>query len=371
MAKTKKRADTRFQKHFRYEGKQYTVYGNTPTEAEAAKVKKLEELQTGIVDRENPRLNDYYERFTENRRNTTKAATIRGQVNQYKKCAAIVIYNGVKFGDMRVRDIRPRDIQVIKKALEEKGNSTRTINDALSHLSHLFNAAVIDETIDKNPCRSISKLKRTEPPARDTIHRALTEEETQLFIKAAEEEHSIFLNVFKLMLNTGMRIGEIGALMEADIDRKYIHIKRTITRNEYGNYCIGDSPKTADSVRDIPLNDNIKAIIRDQRQLNAMLYGALIDSTKPLFRSARGFLLKEASLNREIKRLAEKCGIDYFSSHALRATFATHFMRQTSGDFKTLQAILGHADATITLNLYSHTLEDTKISAMQNFTIAM
>lgn len=367
MAKKNKRG--LFKKHFRVDGKDYYAYGKTTTEAEQAKTAMIAKIKLGIIERDNPRLNDYYERFTEYRRSSTKEATIRGQVNQYRKCAAITIYNNVKFGDIRIRDIKPKDLQTVQKALEAIGNSTRTINDAMAHLNHVFNAAVIDETIDRNPCKSVSKLRRTEPQARDTIHRALSEAETTQFLEAAKD--SYFINVFLMMLNTGMRIGEVGALTELDIDSSYIHVSKTITRSEDGSYCIGDSPKTSDSNRKIPLSDATKEIIARQRKLNTQIFGTMIDLKKPLFRSPQGMLLRENTLNREIKKYTDILGMEYFTSHAMRATFATRFIEQRPQDYKILSEILGHADVNITLNLYTHVMDDNKIQAMNSISIAL
>ena len=179
------------------------AYGDTLTEAEQAKAAKLAELEAGVIERENPRLDHYYETFTANRRKSTKEATLRGQINQYRKCADVIIYNNIRLGDIRIRDIKPRDMQTVQQALEARGNSTRTINDAMAHMNHLFNTAIKDDIIDKNPCKAINKLRRTEPQARDTIHRALSKEETAAFLEAAQDSH--YINVIKLMLSTGMR----------------------------------------------------------------------------------------------------------------------------------------------------------------------
>lgn len=368
MAKVKKRADTRYQKCFRYNGKRYTVYGKTPTEAEQAKITKIAELESGVVDRANPKLNDYYQYFTENRRGSVKESTIRGQSNQFKKCAAVVIYNHTTFGEMRMRDIKARDLQAVQKALIQAGNSTCTVNDNMAHLSHVFNAALRDETIDRNPCISITRVRRTEPLARDTTHRALSPHEVQSFIVAAKD--SYFINLFKLMLNTGMRIGEVAALTELDIDRQYIHITKTVTRNENGSNIVGDSPKTRGSVRDIPLTDTIRQILKSQRELNKQVFGNITDLSEPLFRSPEGTLLREYTVNREIKRLLKNTDIEYFSSHAFRETFASMFIDQQPELYKTLSEIMGHSDVGITLNLYAHALPDTKITAMNNLTIA-
>ena len=367
MARQQKRNDTRYQKCFRFDGQRYTVYGDTVTEAEQAKAAKIEALKAGLIDRDNPTLDRYYEMFTEARRDSVKESTLRGQSNQYRKCASVLIVNDKPFGQLHIRDIKAADLQAVQQALKAAGNSTRTVNDNMAHLNHVFNSAVKDELIDRNPCISLTRLRRTEPLARDTKHRALTRQETALFLETAAD--SYFINVFKLMLSTGMRIGELGAIKESDIVGGYININKTVTRNEAGSYCIGDSPKTSDSIRTIPLNAATKAILNEQRKLNEMVFGEIVSLNKPLFRSPEGELLKEYTLNREIKRITKKCNIEYFTSHAFRATFATRFIEQRPQDYKVLSEILGHADTQITLNLYTHVMEDTKRQAMQELNI--
>ena len=364
----KKTARGMVKKHFLFGNKEYWAYGRTVTEAEAAKTAKLAELEAGVADRENPKLDVYFERFTENRRSSTKTATLRNQRNQYRKCADVIIYNNVRFGDIRIADIKPQDVQTVQHALEAMKNSSRTVNDAMSILGHLFNTAIREDLITKNPCRSINKLRRTEPPARNTFHRALTEDEVKRFLEAAKDSH--FINVFRLMLSTGMRLGEVAALTEADIDRNYINISRTLTRGEDGGYYIGDSPKTRDSKRRIPLTETTRQILKEQRKLNEILFGS-VDLSKPLFRSPWGYLLKENSLNREIRKFTDKLGIEYFTSHSLRATFATRFIEQRPQDYKILSEILGHSDISITLNLYTHVMDDSKIAAMNAISIAL
>ncbi|MCI5792920.1 MAG: site-specific integrase [Lachnospiraceae bacterium] len=370
MARQKKRTDGRCQKCFRYNGERYTVYGNTPTEAEEAKIQKLKELEAGVIERENPTLNNYYIRFTEARRDSVKEATLRGQSNQFRKCAAVPIVNGKTFGQLRMRDIKAADLQTVQQAIKAIGNSTRTVNDAMAHINHVFNMAVKDETIDRNPCIAVAKLRRTEVLARDTTHRALTREETALFLETAADMNSYFLPLFKLMLNTGMRLGEVGALTLADIGSRAIHVTKTVTRNEAGGYSIGDSPKTNKSNRDIPLNDAIKSVIKEQRKLNNVLFSKEIKLNDLLFRSPEGKILRDYTVNREIKRITDKCNIEHFTSHALRATFTTRFIEQRPQDYKILSEILGHADVNITLNLYAHTMEENKIIAMKEMNIA-
>jgi len=366
MAKLKKRKDGRYQVQFTFEDKKYTVYARSAAELEEKKFEKLQQLKLRANDRANPPLDKYYKIFTDLRRGKVKESTIRCQLSSYRNCADVKI-DGKKLGEMRIRDITPKDVQRVQQELiKKKKYSTRTINDSMKHLSHVFNAAVKDETVDRNPCVCIEHLRRTEPPARETYHRALTKKETEAFFKAAAG--SAYLNYYKMMIQTGLRIGELGALSAADIDSKAgcIHVTKTITRDEIGAYLIGDSAKTYAGTRDIPLTDTIRNIVTDQKKVKRAL-----PFSRLLFCSLEGKILREYNINRDIRKLCKAAGIDYFTCHALRATFATRFIEQRPQDYKILSEILGHADVEITLNLYTHVMKENKEAAMKGIEIAM
>lgn len=78
-----------------------------------------------------------------------------------------------------------------------------------------INFAVRDEVIMQNPATKVEKLKdNRRQRARDTTHRALTKEEQKLFFKYAKTNW--YFNALQLLLNTGMRQGEIRALRWSD-----------------------------------------------------------------------------------------------------------------------------------------------------------
>ena len=68
-------------------------------------------------------------------------------------------------------------------------------------------------------------------------------------------------------------------------------------------------------------------------------------------------------VKKDIDQLCLAAGIERFSAHAFRDTFATRAV-ESGMQAKTLQEILGHADIGITMNLYAHVMEDTKRSQM-------
>lgn len=223
--------------------------------------------------------------------------------------------------------------------------------------------------IDYNPCKIVKPLKRTEECARDTHHRALTVEETKAFF--AEAKDSYYFDVYRFAINTGMRCGEIGALYNTDIKDNMINVERTITRLENGSYIIGESAKTENGRRKIPVNDAIKEIIQHQKSLNKILHNSDIVQIKDrIFKAREGGILMATPTDRDIKRICKRIGMQYFTMHAFRATFATRLIEQGINP-RTLQELLGHADFRITMNLYGHVLDNTKRDAMESVRIAL
>lgn len=369
MARAKKYKGAYWRKTFTVHGKRYEVFGKTATELLEKEAAKREEIEKGIEDYYNPSIRDYYKHFTDVRRRELKEATLRAQRSQFQNIADVIMPDGVKFGDKRIQDITRRDIETAREILLQSGKTPENLNNCFAHLNHVFNSAFIDETITKNPCKALKQLKRESPLIGENKHRALSIEETRLFFEAAEARHSYYLNDYLIMIKTGMRIGEISALYPMDIDRVngFIHVRRTVTRDEVGGYQIGSSTKTYSGMRDIPLTADVLEIVKRQQALNRALFGFETDGL--LFKSAEGGILREYGANREIKRICKAAGIDYFTCHAFRNTFATRFIEQQPENYKILSEILGHKDVSITLNLYTHVMTENKVLAMNDILI--
>ena len=367
MARQKKTASGYLRKTFTYKGSRYFIYGKDSKELTEKTAQKLKELQEGTQNRQNPTIDSYYEYFTDRRLTEQKGATIRAQKYQYRSISETEVSKGVKFGSLRMKEITRRDIENARQKLLEGGKTPEYLNVCFAHLNHVLECAVLDDTIDKNPCKALKRLKRENAPISENRHRALTETEIIDFFKTSEDRNSYYHNIFKLMALTGMRIGEVGALYLTDIDSDFIHVRRTITRDDIGNYYIGDDTKTYSGKRDIPLTPEIKNLIRQQRELNKLIFGA--ESLRTLFKSPEGELLREYSVNREIARICKTTNIEKFTCHCFRVTFATRFIEQRPQDFKILSEILGHKDISITLNLYTRVMKENKIKAMNEIQI--
>jgi integrase len=237
-------------------------------------------------------------------------------------------------------------------------------------LSSILRSAVDDEIIVKNPAAGVKRLRTDgQVKATETIHRALTPEEQKIFLE--ESKNDWLAEFYAFSLCTGMRIGEIGALLWSDIDyvNEVIHVTKTLSPNmkdANGEYLVS-SPKSKTSVRDIPLNDLIRATLKRQKEKMMMVYGDQSLSDK-IFRGGYGAPMSSANVNGSIAvvlgRLeAKKICIERFTHHAFRDTFATRYI-EAGGNMQTLKQILGHASLAMTADLYAHVLPNTKKEEM-------
>ena len=365
----KKNSRGYLKRSFTFEGKRYYVYGKTAKELNEKETKRREELKNRLDTRNTPTLREYACKRLEYSREKRGANTARNLAYTMDFLCNIHIESaGVKLGELKLVDIKTDDIREVQKELR-KGRKTSTVNNYMSKLNSVLNDAVKEQLISYNPFGLISTLKRTEEKARDTYHRALTKEEQELFFNSEYTKKSGFYNVFCMAVNTGMRIGEIGALKYKDIKSNDILVQRSLTMSEDGHLIIGEEPKTEAGKRTVPINDDVRKVLERQKTLNEYKKDSnVINMDELLFTGPYGGLLRDQSININIKNICEKIGIEVFTVHAFRDTFATRAIENNMNP-RTLQAILGHSDYGMTMNLYGHVLEETMRIEMMNLHI--
>ena len=159
-------------------------------------------------------------------------------------------------------------------------------------------------------------------------------------------------------LITGLRIIVSAALLFCPVFSPIFYVLYLIA-----GYIIGNDAKTESGKRDIPFSSEVRQLLREQQKQNEVLLGKKWKGT--LFPSVEGELLREYTVNREIKRICKTADIEPFTCHAFRITFATRFIEQRPEDYKILSDIMGHKDIAITLNLYTRVMQEKKVSAMK------
>lgn len=159
-----------------------------------------------------------------------------------------------------------------------------------------------------------------------------------------------------ISLYTGLRIGEVCALKWSDIDfeKKYIKVNHTLQRvyvNKRETKVLYDRPKTKKSIRKIPmakvLYEKLKEISKNYDNEAFVLTGSTKRYYEPL------------GYRYIYRKILKKCDIEYKRYHQLRHTFATRCIK-VGMDVKSLSEVLGHANVSITLNIYVHSSFETK-----------
>lgn len=380
------RADGRIVNRFTVEGKRYSVYGASVKECREKESAKREQIRAGLAKKgKDKTVGEYFAEWIAAKEGTVKPTTIRTDSILLRRMEITPIDKaGTLFGSLKLSKVETANVRALQGALQKelkfrtdkgkektrKGMTTRATNDSIHLLKAVYKSAIAERLVNWNPVEGVKTLKRTEKAARDTIHRALTKAETAKFLEYAKKRNSWYYNLYVFLLNTGARLGEAGALLPSDISKNGVTIKRTITRTEDGGYEIGSDTKTSAGVRFIPLLGDASAALEDQRKANAIAAGVkIIELGKPIFRAPKGSLLKSANVNYDIANICADAGINKFSAHALRATFATRCV-ESGMPPKTLMSIMGHSDISMTLTLYAHCEDETKIEQLKvvNFT---
>lgn len=367
----KKRKDGYRCKTFTVGGKKYWVYGKTAEELRVKEEEKRKEIaEKSFRIGKDLTVAEYGERWIENKRNTVKSTTIRSHKIIVKRlCECVIDSVGHRFGDLKLAEVEPDHVRELQRRLDEEGCHTATTNVTISEVRSMFKDAVNDRIVVFNPAAAVKPLKRREEEARDVVHRALTDEEIRRFFEAARD--SWYYDMFVFLINTGMRCGEAGALMYSDVKDGKITVNRTLTRREDGVFEVGQDAKTKAGRRTIPLTDAAKDALDRQKRFNIQTKGASIFSGDHLyFSNSRGGVADSNHVSQQIRRICKKAGIQSFGAHAFRDTFATRAVAAGMQP-KTLQEILGHSDISITMNLYTHTLEERKVEEMNRINIAI
>lgn len=245
---------------------------------------------------------------------------------------------------------------VQKYVLDElsKGLNEKTIKDILIVLKMILRFAV------KNNMMEYHQIDIKFPTNHDKKNVEVLSRDNQKKLLDYVNNNFTFKNLgIYICLCTGMRIGELCALKWEDIDmeERVIKVRHTIQRiyitddgeKKYTKLIV-DTPKTLESIRDIPLSSNlIKIFIPIIKVVNKDYYILTNDKNPTEPRTYRNYY----------KRLLEKLDIPNTKFHALRHSFATRCIESNS-DYKTVSVILGHSNISTTLNLYVHPNKEQK-----------
>ncbi len=257
-------------------------------------------------------------------------------------------------GQETLSDIHPEKIEeyidYLKNTYKTKDNkalSPKTIRHHYGTLNLVFSYAERIGHILSNPMAKIDVPKIPKQKVN-----ALSKGQVITFIEEVEKLPLMQQTIYHLLLTTGIRRGECYGLKWQDIDLEnmLIHIERNVTYTKADGLQIGP-PKTDLGIRDIPLTQYTTSLLTAYKAHLSHAYN--VEYNMFVFPSAESPYEphQPAYITKHMKKFMKRIGLPDMSPHDLRHTCAS-LLLQSGADIKSVQDILGHADASTTLNYY-------------------
>lgn len=290
------------------------------------------------------------------------------------------------FGKEKIKNIVHSDVLGYYNTLiDTRGFKPATVENIHTVLHQVLDLAVQDGYLRNNPSNSALRHIKLARNLETEKKRALTLEEQTILLNYLSRNGPFhhWYPIFYIMLNTGMRVGEITGLRweDVDLDDGFISVNHTLVYyNHQKNGCYFNihTPKTMAGERTIPILNGVKeAFLQEKRyQCEAEIECTVeIDGyTDFVFVNRFGNVHNQNTLNKAIRRITRECNeeiiarssgkanvtlLPRFSCHNLRHTFATRLC-ESGVNIKVIQDVLGHADFQTTMNIYTDVTKDLK-----------
>ena len=284
-------------------------------------------------------------------------------------------------GSLKLPEVTAAHLSALLLSMQQDGFSFSSIKGVYATLSQLFKMAYMSDVIDRNPVDKIQRPRQNKDG--DTVkaeaYPAFTAEELQYILACLENEKLIWRAYVRLMLDTGMRRGEVCGLQWKFVD--FDNDRITVA----GNLCYTKArgvylttPKNG-KTRTIDIPADVMQLLRDlkaeQVAEKRKADGKIVEIT-----SARGKPISEyvfhqtgtpdpmhpTSPTHYYKQFSERYGIPDFHPHKLRHSFAS--LAITNGaDIASVSQVLGHSNKATTLRMYTHADQESMKRASSIF----
>ena len=274
-----------------------------------------------------------------------------------------MVKNQVKpfIGGKQISSLTTADIQKFYNKIKKEGRVRphpihgKALADSMVRGVHMMlhealDAAVKERLIAKNPTNGTTVPKCNYPEKQ-----ILGDNQLETFLEAIKG-HEYWCDFFYVEVMTGLRRGEICGLKWQDInfEENKLQVKRSVAVKKGGGVSIGET-KTETGVRSIQMPPSVAELLKSKKQtaITEWVFPHFLHPEQPI---------SPASAYRKLKVILKNAELPLIRFHDLRHTFATH-ATQGGVDPKTLAGILGHTNASFTLDTYAHVTSDMQKSA--------
>ena len=274
-----------------------------------------------------------------------------------------MVKNQVKpfIGGKQIASLTTADMQKFYNKIKKEGRVRehpihgKTLADSMVRGVHMMlhealDTAVKERLIAKNPTNGTTVPKCNYPEKQ-----ILGDNQLETFLEAIKG-HEYWCDFFYVEVMTGLRRGEICGLRWQDInfEENKLQVKRSVSVKKGGGVSIGET-KTETGVRCIQMPPSVAELLKSKKQtaIAEWVFPHFLHPEQPI---------SPASAYRKLKVILKNAELPLIRFHDLRHTFATH-ATQGGVDPKTLAGILGHTNASFTLDTYTHVTSDMQKSA--------
>ena len=274
-----------------------------------------------------------------------------------------MVKNQVKpfIGSKQIASLTTADMQKFYNKIKKEGRVRehpihgKTLADSMVRGVHMMlhealDTAVKERLIAKNPTNGTTVPKCNYPEKQ-----ILGDNQLETFLEAIKG-HEYWCDFFYVEVMTGLRRGEICGLKWQDInfEENKLQVKRSVSVKKGGGVSIGET-KTETGVRCIQMPPSVAELLKSKKQtaITEWVFPHFLHPEQPI---------SPASAYRKLKVILKNAELPLIRFHDLRHTFATH-ATQGGVDPKTLAGILGHTNASFTLDTYTHVTSDMQKSA--------
>lgn len=241
------------------------------------------------------------------------------------------------FGSKKLDSVRPTDVVDFLFHLQNLDYSSETQRKVLNLLSRVFETAVEEEMIVKNPCKT-SLVRSSVAPPEFKEQRFLTRDKLEWLSDTINPQYKELILFAGL---TGLRKGELFALETSDITNNKVTVTKSLTL--INGKAEVTHPKTKKSIRTIDIPKELQSYFNN-----------LDDG--PVFPSIKGSRVQAGNFRNRYFQPAVKASIgEPFRFHDLRHTAVALAIKDNKHPFE-ISKMLGHTSIKTTFDVYGHLL---------------
>ena len=246
------------------------------------------------------------------------------------------------------------------EAVSKRGKpySPTTVQHHFSTLRNILSYAARYHYIDANPCGDLSQREKPHREKKEIDF--LVKEDALLFLKNLEQEPLFWRCFGSVLIYAGLRRGEAIGLQWGDIDKDKVTIRRNVTEDKNSEDKRHVGPTKTKEGRTVYFGIGLLSLLQQFKHEQESKYGSLLPHAYVFCTPEDPYMPIYPSVpTKWFSRFEERHDLPKVSPHDLRHTAASLAL-ESGADLKQVQELLGHKDATTTMQFYSGLSEERK-----------